>query len=132
MKRLIIALLFTSGSTYALENNQTTSELTDRSNSYISCAFYGDIANGANQPVIIEESDILKFRLTALKIYRQILKIDTIPTEGDEAIISYAEYVASQEAVLWDKPGLNSAKGAQVALELYRDGNCQLLLETIK
>ncbi|ENE56009.1 hypothetical protein ECP03047772_4916 [Escherichia coli P0304777.2] len=40
--------------------------------------------------------------------------------------------MASQEAVLWDKPGMNGKQVTLIARSLYNESNCNLLLDSIK
>ena len=105
----------------------------NKSQAYVSCAFFGDMSVLAKQPESydIPSSDVDTFRTAALKEWRLNNKANNVSYSGDEEIINYAEYVASQEAALWEKQGMNNDKINDVSRKYYHEMNCPLLLQTL-
>ncbi|TBM15324.1 hypothetical protein [Hafnia alvei] len=105
-----------------------------KSISYLSCAFYGsrtqfDPKNTWQVPT----ADIKKLQKAAYHAYNDSLYyFGFLEPDKEQRIIDYAEFVAAQEAVLWDKPGMNGNQVTQVANSLYSESNCDLLLDSIK
>lgn len=104
-----------------------------KAQAYVSCAFYGDMSVLAKQPdsYDIPSSDVNTFRVAALKEWRIMNKLNGISYSGDEEVINYAEYIASQEAELWEKEGMNGRCVNDVSRKYYHEMNCPLLLQTI-
>ncbi|HDG7833272.1 TPA: hypothetical protein PCJ90_001340 [Klebsiella quasipneumoniae] len=109
----------------------------DKAGAYIACAFFGDMTSLGQKPdaYIIPTEDVDKFRNAALGQYRMMNKYFQQPLTGDAETINYAEFVAGQEAVLWDKEGMNSKNQEQfnaAARKHYHERNCPMILESIK
>lgn len=104
-----------------------------KAQAYVSCAFYGDVSVLAKQPdsYDIPSNDVYFFRTAALKEWRIMNKLNGINYSDDEEVINYAEYVASQEAELWDKKGMNGDGVNDVSRKYYHEMNCPLLLQAI-
>ncbi|PUG98755.1 hypothetical protein DBL00_16520 [Klebsiella quasipneumoniae] len=104
-----------------------------KAQAYVSCAFYGDMSVLGKKPDTydIPSSEVDTFRKAALKEWRIMNKLNVINYSGDEEIINYAEYVASQEATLWEKKGMNGDGVNDVSRKYYHEMNCPLLLQTL-
>lgn len=105
-----------------------------KAQAYVSCAFYRDMSVLGKKPDTydIPSSEVDTFRKAALKEWRVMNKLNVINYSGDEEIINYAEYVASQEAALWEKKGMNGDGVNDVSRKYYHEMNCPLLLQTLK
>lgn len=104
---------------------------------YISCAFFGDQTSlgNPNSNSSVPSSTVNTFRLAALKKWRESNKLLGTVTTGDDEIISFSEVVAAQEALGWDKPGMNSRSVVEfhkAAWANYNGANCSMLLESIQ
>lgn len=104
-----------------------------KAQAYVSCAFYGDMSVLGKKPDTydIPSSEVDIFRKAALKEWRLNNKANNVSYNVDEEIINYAEYVASQEAQLWEKQGMNNDKINDVSRNYYHEMNCPLLLQTL-
>lgn len=104
-----------------------------KAQAYVSCAFYGDMSVLGKKPDTydIPSNEVDAFRTAALKEWRLNNKANNVSYSGDEEIINYAEYVASQEAALWEKKGMNGDGVNDVSRKYYHEMNCPLLLQTL-
>ncbi len=105
-----------------------------RSISYLSCAFYGSTTQlDPNYPGQIPTANIKMLQKAAYHAYNDALPyLGYEEPDREQRVIDYAEFVASQQAVLWEKPGMNGKQVSIVAHTLYNESNCELLLESIK
>lgn len=125
-KLMMIAALFTSLYVSADEGVNVGKEL-DITNSYIMCGFYGSVSGMDNNSYAVPAVEVRTFQYAALKHYKATQKDKT----SDTFIVDYAEYVAAQQAVLWDRVGDNN-NTPQKAKQLYRDSNCSMLFDNLK
>lgn len=104
-----------------------------KAQAYVTCAFFGDMSVLGKKPdsYDIPSSDVDTFRNAALKEWRLNNKANNVSYTGDEEIINYAEYVASQEAQLWEKQGMNNDKINDASRKYYHEMNCPLLLQSL-
>lgn len=130
----LILILASIGNAYANQDdvaNGTKEE--ELSRAYITCAYFGDFTNPVyGNTAVVPDADIAKFRMAALKHYKTSLPYFNQNYTADELIINYAEFVSSNEAVLGERAGMEGREVAQTARMYYHQGNCELLLETIK
>ncbi|EPF4548694.1 TPA: hypothetical protein ACJTOK_003256 [Klebsiella aerogenes] len=119
----------------ATDNNyEKGTKAQQKSISYLSCAFYGSSTQlDPNYTGQVPTADIKILQKAAYHAYNDALSyLGYEEPDREQRIIDYAEFVASQEAVLWGKPGMNGKQVTVVARSLYNESNCDLLLDSIK
>lgn len=133
---LILVASFVSVPVQAVtaKNYEKGTKAQQKSISYLSCAFYG--SSTQLDPSYTEQvptADIKILQKAAYHAYNDALSyFGYEEPDHEQRIIDYAEFVASQEAVLWDKPGINGKQVTLIARSLYNESNCNLLLDSIK
>ncbi|MCU3853446.1 hypothetical protein N8W35_10045 [Enterobacter roggenkampii] len=91
------------------ENYEKGTKAQQKSISYIACAFYGSSTQlDPNFKHQISGEDVKKLQKAAYHAYNDSISyFGYEEPDREQRIIDYAEFVSSQEAVLWDKPGMN-------------------------
>lgn len=135
MKKLIgVIVLLTNISNAYADNIQEAGKEEQKANSYLACSFFGSLTDPAyGKTIVVPLETIKRFQESTLNHFRKWRMLNgESDIKSDSFIIDYAEYVAGQEAVLWEKQGMDGKEIARVARQYYHESNCELLLETIK
>ncbi|ECN7556933.1 hypothetical protein ZH93_18200 [Salmonella enterica subsp. enterica serovar Corvallis] len=107
---------------------------TELATTYLKCAAYADVSSlDEDRGQAIPQEDTTKFRRLGLKHWRLSNKMLESNENGDDEIISFATFLSSIEALLWEQhPELNVIKhdGKNLGSAAYYNANCNLLLQS--
>ncbi|KJP43609.1 hypothetical protein SR70_04910 [Klebsiella aerogenes] len=118
-----------SGVANATDAADVAAQHSTKAQAYVACGFYSNLSH-MNDHKPSDEHFFLK--AGANEFIKSTESLGSV-AEREDILIDYASYVASQQALLWDQPGLNDLKTVeQAAKKLYAAANCDLLKEAIK